>query len=90
MSNQPIEKLWQRAYSITQSQSRPQTIGSHLALPPKFDQELLNDISHLKGAAPDKKLSLIENIRGKFLVAEAMSLVGANDMKEINNILDEI
>ncbi len=85
-----VDKLWQRVYSMTQSQSKAQTYGGHISLQPKFDQDLLNLIAQLSNSDKSEIKSTIDKIRGQILVSETTGLVGEKDAEELLALLDEI
>lgn len=85
-----IDRLWTRIYSMVQSQSGPKTWGSFQALPPKFDQELLNNVSKLKSVTDTEKTELIDAVRGQILVAGSVDLVGHADLEELQQLLEQI
>lgn len=85
--SETIKQLWQRVYSITQAQTKAQTYGGHLSLPPKFDQELLNDIAGLQEGVSKEKVA---DIRGKISIAGTTGLIGQADVEELEHLLDQL
>ncbi len=88
--NEIIDRLWERVYSATQSHSAAKTFGSFLSLPPRFDQDLLNDIARLRVVPTEDQAALIEKIRGCFCVARTTGLIGESDILELYQMLDTI
>jgi hypothetical protein len=90
IQNGDIDMLWQKVYSMTQSQSGPQTWGSFLMLMPRFDQDLLNDISKLKTLYNAELTNALEEVRSKFAICQASGLIGDKDMELVNTMIDKI
>jgi hypothetical protein len=67
---------------------RAQAHGSYLTLPPRFEEDLLNDITSLHTAKNRKQK--IEDIRAKLNICQASDLLGQGDITKLRAELDKL
>ncbi|CAN5436386.1 hypothetical protein BH10PAT3_BH10PAT3_2010 [soil metagenome] len=87
-----IKELWQSVYDLIRGPGRLQTIlgNSTAHLTPKFDEELLNDISLMQKQTGDELHDSVAAIRSEVGLAQSMGLFGKTDLERINVLLDKI
>lgn len=85
-----INTLWQRVYSMVQGHAAAKTLGSYMSLPPRFEHDLLNNLSKLKVINSEDALTLVDEIRGQLGIAEATGFIGKKDVDELYVLLDNL
>ena len=93
-SKKHIKYLWQQVYDLLNGPGKvPGIYAGHTNyshLPPKFDSDILNDISALQIASGSNKENLVSIIRTKISIVQVTGLISANDAERIQLELDKL
>ena len=86
-----INQIREKVYFYLDGHAGPKkAYGSYNALPPRFDQDLMNDIAALKSSSSDTIVDDIANIRGKIEICVTTGFLGEKDAEEIHQLLDKL
>lgn len=85
-----IARVWQFVYDVLRGPGRNHTYNSFLNLHPRFEEDLLNEISELGSIHQSGFTQKVEEVRAKAGVAQATGLLGTQDLERINVELDQL